>query len=168
VKFGLENDREDINNFVKALPHKLKLEISLYIHEGTYKKLKCFKGRSHAFISWMCPLLQPQMTNEQQYIFMEGDDVTNIYFLVDGQCGYSLPKYDNLVYIKIIEGDFFGVIDIIHSIHKHEETDIDSWINHKDILRRSFSAISITNSELLTLSIQNFNRMRTEFQYYYD
>lgn len=33
VKYDYRKDKNDINTFVGELPHKLKLEVSLYIHE---------------------------------------------------------------------------------------------------------------------------------------
>lgn len=59
VKYDYNKDKKDINSFVSELPHKMKLEVSLFIHELTYKKIDCFKGRSSAFIAYICPLLKP-------------------------------------------------------------------------------------------------------------
>jgi len=59
MKYDFNKDQDDINQFVMELPHKLKLELSMYIHEKTYKKINSFKGRSSAFLAWICPLLKP-------------------------------------------------------------------------------------------------------------
>ena len=135
VKYDFNKDLNDINQFVHDLPHKLKLEVSLYIHEQTYKRIDCFKGRSSAFIAWICPLLKPGPFPENQYIYFEGDDVTNIYFLIKGKAGFVLPKYKNATYIDITVGAHFGVIDIVGSI-LNNRLDLDKWLNHKDILQR--------------------------------
>lgn len=74
----------DINLFVDDLPHKLKIEVSLYIYEERYKKIKFFQGKSPSFISWLCPLLQPRLYSENQYIYLEGDEVNNIAFMMSG------------------------------------------------------------------------------------
>ena len=58
IKYDYNKDKNDINQFVNDLPHKLKLEVSLYIHEQTYKRIDLFKGKSSAFIAWVCPLLK--------------------------------------------------------------------------------------------------------------
>ena len=34
------NLSDDLNKFVDDLPHRLKLEVSLFIHEGTYNNFK--------------------------------------------------------------------------------------------------------------------------------
>jgi hypothetical protein len=113
------------------LPHKLKLEVSLFIHEHSYKRIHCFRGRSSAFISYVCPLLKPRPFPENQYIFFEGDDVTSIYFLIKGKCGFVLPKYKNTAYIEVPHGSHFGVIDIVGSILK-TQYELDNWFTHKD------------------------------------
>jgi hypothetical protein len=51
-----------------------------------------------------------------QYIYFEGDDITNIYFLIKGKAGFVLPKYKNTTYIEIIVGTHFGIIDIVGSM----------------------------------------------------
>ena len=104
-----------MNNFVEDLPHALKVEVSLYIYEERYKKLKFFKDRSATFISWLCPLLKPQSFADDQYIYLEGDDVKHIYFLIEGVASFVLPSFDNTRYIEIEVGDHFGMIDIAGS-----------------------------------------------------
>jgi hypothetical protein len=75
------------------LPHKLKIEISLYLHEDTYKKINFLHDKSMSFIAWICPLLKPYVITENQYVFYEGDEISSMYFLKDGFCFYQLPKY---------------------------------------------------------------------------
>lgn len=52
-------DSNDMNNFVMQLPHKLKIELSLYIYEDRYKKIKFLKYCNPSFISWICLQLRP-------------------------------------------------------------------------------------------------------------
>jgi len=94
----------------------MKLEISLFIHELTYKRIECFKGRSVTFIAWICPLLKPGLFPDNQYIYFEGDEILDIHFLIKGNAGFVLPKYRNTVYIEIQVGSNLGIIDIVGSI----------------------------------------------------
>lgn len=57
--YEIKKDIDDVNDFVEELPHKIKIELSLYIYEARYSKIKFFKDRSASFVSWMCPLLKP-------------------------------------------------------------------------------------------------------------
>lgn len=137
---------------MSELPHKLKLEVSLYIHDETYKKINAFKKRSSAFIAWICPLLKPSEYPKEDYIFFEGDDVTNIFFLSSGKAGFVLPKYRNTTYIDIEEGDHFGIIDIIASI-LDTNYDLEQWYGHLDVLQRQFTVMCVKNCECLCLSV---------------
>lgn len=63
---GYENKKisEDVNRFVDELPYKLKIDLSIYIYEERYSKIKFFRNRTPSFISWMCPLLKPVLSEE--------------------------------------------------------------------------------------------------------
>ena len=59
-----KKDMHDLNKFLEELPHKLKIEVSLYVYEQRYNKIKFFRNRNVSFILWMCPLLKPQFFQE--------------------------------------------------------------------------------------------------------
>lgn len=116
---GYENKKylNDINMFIEELPHNLKIIVSLYIYEQRYCKIKFFKNRTPSFISWVCPLLKPQYYTENQNVYTEGDSVSEIFFLIAGECNFVLPSFKNVAYISIKVGNTFGVMDIVGSIH---------------------------------------------------
>ena len=84
LSFQANNDLEDIHNFSDALPHKLKVELSVHLYKSLYRKIIFLHEKSHSFVAWICPLLIPTVFCEEQYIFFEGDDVACIYFLTKG------------------------------------------------------------------------------------
>ena len=47
----------------------------------------------------MCPLMKPSYFGYNQYIFYEGDDVHNIYFIINGNAAFVLPFFKNVAYI---------------------------------------------------------------------
>lgn len=108
----------------------------MYIHESRYKRINFLKCKTKSFISWICPLLKPLTFEENQYIYMEGDDVHNIYFLIRGTASFVLPSYENTSYINIYRGSHFGVMDIIGSVVTNEAAEFDSWFQHKDSIHR--------------------------------
>ena len=69
-------DIDDLNNFVEDLPHQLKIDVSLFLHEQTYMKIDFLKGRTSYFKAWICPLLKPTLVTENQYVYFEEDEVT--------------------------------------------------------------------------------------------
>lgn len=52
---------EDIENFLKVLPTKLKADVSLHVYEGRYNKIGFLSNKNKSFIIWMSPLLKPQL-----------------------------------------------------------------------------------------------------------
>ena len=171
LKFSKSRDQDQLNDFLEDLPHKLKLEVSLFIHEQTYKKFKFLKQRSSLFISWICPLFKPYLIVENTHIYYENDEINNIYFMKKGVCGFVLPNFRNAKYIDIPVGEHFGVIDIIGSILGQEEYGLEKlneWITMKHSLKRQFTTMSNTNCELLSFSIHDLSRMQFEFIEAYD
>jgi len=116
LKYNLNKDIDDLNAFVEDLPHKLKVEVSLFLHEKTYNSIEFLSDRSKSFIAWVCPLLKPFLNPGDQYIFFEGDEINCMYFLKGGSCGFVLPKHKNIKYIDVQIGGYFGLIDIVGSV----------------------------------------------------
>jgi len=56
----------------------------------------------------------------------------------------------------------FGLIDILGSVLS-AKFDLNHWITHKDILQRQFTVMSIKESEVMGLSIQDLYRMKQEY-----
>ena len=61
LEYSNKSNYSEIVEFLDNLPHKLKMEVSVYIHESRYNKLKFLyeNNKSNSFISWFCPLLNP-------------------------------------------------------------------------------------------------------------
>ena len=51
---------------------------------------------------------------------VESDKLTHITFLREGHASYVLPNHKNAEYLKIDEGEHFGVIDIVFRIREEE------------------------------------------------
>ena len=101
-------------------------------------------------------------------MYLEGDEVSHIYFLTKGKGGFVLPSFENTKYINIRVGDHFGVIDIVGSI-THNSLDFEDWMNRKDVIKRQFTIMSeVDKTEVLTLSINDLHRMKLEFYEQYE
>ena len=57
-----------------------------------------------------------------------------MFFLKQGQCDFVLPNFDNTAYIKIKEGQYFGMEDITAGIDKLD--DPENWIQFKSRFTR--------------------------------
>ena len=112
----LKSELTDVNKFIELLPHKMKVECSMYIYESRYSGIKFFFNQSSSFIAWICPLLKPWRYDPEQYIYIEGEEIKDIMFMIDGSAAFVLPSYKNCRYITIENGDNFGFCDIIGSV----------------------------------------------------
>ena len=81
-------------------------------------------------------MLKPLVKAYDQYVYFEGDDITCIYFLKNGEAGYVLPRYQNLMYVTLERGGHFGVSCILGSFIENGDFHIDNWIKHRDCLKR--------------------------------
>lgn len=102
-----------------------------------------------------------------EYIYFEGDDISYIYFLNEGECGLVLPRHNNVMYVKFELGCTFGLIDIIGSVMKYG-IEFDEWMQYPEKMKRQFTVRSQTNCELLTISVKDLERMKYEFIQEYD
>ena len=95
-------------------------------------------------------------------MYQEGDDIYSIYFSDKGSLGFTLQKFNNVKYVDLDEGMYFGVIDIVHSIYT-QNVELDRWINSKDKMTRNFTCMADKESSLLALNISDLNKMKNEF-----
>jgi len=64
----------------------------------------------------VCAFLKPNIYEKSTYIYYEGDEVNHMYFMKEGECGFVLPQLQNLKYIDITEGFYFGMTDLVAGI----------------------------------------------------
>jgi hypothetical protein len=125
-----------------------------------------------SYIAWICPLLRPQYLENNEYLYFEGDEVLSITFMKLGNCSFVLPKYENMRYVDIGAGDNFGIEDIVGSMIKYDEIDMEEWMQHRDKIVRQFTVMSSPSAHsektiILHLSINDVNRMQVEFNEIY-
>jgi hypothetical protein len=77
---------------MEDLPHNLKIELSVFLYNKTFKSIDFLSDQSQSFIAWICPLLKPQINEVGDFLYFEGDEITGIFFIENGECGFVLPK----------------------------------------------------------------------------
>jgi hypothetical protein len=53
-----------------------------------YSNVNFFKDRDKSFIAWIGTVIRPLNIPEEDYIFKEGEQIIEIYFLVKGSASY--------------------------------------------------------------------------------
>ena len=89
--------------------------------------------------------------------------------MIKGEAGYCLPRYDNTVYIRISNGDHFGHVDIILD-QKARDIGVPDQILRpvRYVITRKFTVQSLTSSELVTLKIDELDKLKIEFPEIFD
>lgn len=73
--------------------------------------------------------MKPLIKLKEQFVFFEGDDITCIYFMVHGDAGFVLPRHQNLMYIRLNTGLYFGLSCIVGSFLDNDDFDINDWLS---------------------------------------
>lgn len=60
-----KSDTKDIMSLVETLPQDLRDAVTLFIYESTFKQFEFFNNQPISFIAWICPLLKPQVKQEE-------------------------------------------------------------------------------------------------------
>ena len=66
-----------------------------------YSSLSFFQNKDSSFIAWIARLITPIRFEDGDYIYKEGEEILEIYFLVKGAAGYVLPRFENKIYLEI-------------------------------------------------------------------
>lgn len=65
-----------------------------------YSNVNFFKGRDKSFIAWIGTVIRPLNIPEEDYIFKEGEQIIEIYFLVKGSASYVNRFYSFFRYFQ--------------------------------------------------------------------
>ena len=76
------------------------------------------KNKNISFTSWICPILKTNVITGGDFVYSEGDEIKLIFFNPNSEVFYVLPKYMNTRYVKINQGNEFGLVDLLLSVYK--------------------------------------------------
>ena len=86
----------------------------------------------------------------------------------NGEAHFVLPMFKNHKYIKVSEGNHFGIVDIVGSQLLIENQDLDQWFGNRNNLIRHFTVMTTSeNIGCLCLSTLNLHQMQLEFTPYF-
>lgn len=141
---------------MEELPSKLRMELAIAIHYTMYSTVSFFKGKDKSFIVWISKHIRPMHVDEEDFIYKEGEEILEIYFLVKGQAGYVLPRFDNKMYFEITQGSIFGHVDLGDHADYYDDADI-STLSPNNVRRkrmdRHFTSLAAANCELLAFGL---------------
>jgi Ion transport protein len=69
IQYNHRKKSKDLLNFMEELPHRLRLELAMVIHDKLYNKVKFFEKKDKSFIAWISNILRPIVFDEGRYIY---------------------------------------------------------------------------------------------------
>ena len=89
------------------------------------------------FVAHAATLMKHVSFDEDEYIYMKGSPIDEVYFVVEGWVGLVLDEREDFVYVKFKNRDWFGEIDYV--------------VKNCD-LKRDFTAKALTYTECYQLT----------------
>ena len=76
MRYNYSKNHDDEHLFIAELPKNLANELSLFIHEDLYSKIKFLKANAiPSFLTWICPLFKPSIYDKSEYVYFDGDEI---------------------------------------------------------------------------------------------
>lgn len=85
----------------------------MYVYKDLLSPIKFLHDKPICFLTWLCSRLSPVMFDEQEPIYTQGDEQTDIFFLSKGKATYVAPAINYKVFGSIKIGNVFGISDLI-------------------------------------------------------
>ena len=86
VKYDHKQNSKDVHEFMEELPAKLRIELAMAIHKRMYSNIKFFQDKDNTFIAWVGTYLRPINIQEKDYIYKEGEDITESKHTLTHSC----------------------------------------------------------------------------------
>ncbi|CDW85072.1 UNKNOWN [Stylonychia lemnae] len=114
LKYYHQKTLFDVTAFMDDLPNGLKTKLAVEANHQLCDSIDFLKRQDQQFILWVFPLLKPFFVPQYDYIYKDGDEILEIYFLESGEAAFVLQKFIDDIYINIEQGNYFGDIDLVY------------------------------------------------------
>ena len=109
LKFEVDDESSMNLDFTKKLPHNLKIQLSKIIHAKIVETFPFFRDQRPEFVAYIGPLLKTNKFQKGDYIYVEGDPVDQLYFLLKGNVDMVLTEHDDLPFVQIHPGIYIYI-----------------------------------------------------------
>lgn len=104
----------DEGKFLEGLPDSLKNEVAIHLKKEVIEKIDLFKNQDDSFLREVAYHLKPLVVTPGDYVFHEGQEGHNMYFVVSGELEVLVGKNEEFV-SELKAGDFFGEIALFEN-----------------------------------------------------
>ncbi len=99
---------------LEELPLNLRSELSYRMFKDLANSIEFLNKRSKRFIASIGPHLKPHFTSKDEVIISKGDYANEIYFIKKGIVGVGIKELNNICFMTISEGYYFGEVNKIN------------------------------------------------------
>lgn len=152
-KFIKESSEKNLFNFnekenlLSEFSAPLRLEIAINAHRGAYLMFEVFRNRDERFLFTIVPLMRTELFEKGQYLYMEGEQFRDIYFLIRGKA-YFFYK-DEMKFKVVSSGGYCGDVEVVKCVN------------------RLFSVKTAEDSSIWILQAEVFKKFEAEFPLFY-
>ena len=112
------------DKYLSTLPKDLKISLVEYFWNDIFTKFNSFllyrkyKNIYYKFYYELSFLLMPRIFSKDEIVYNEGDEVEELYFLMEGVISFYLGKYKNEINFKInfLSGEHLGVYNCLYNV----------------------------------------------------
>ena len=127
-------------SFLDKLPESLKVELSLCLKEDLINKITLFRSQEENFLKDVAMHLIPLVLTPGDYVFREGEEALNMYFVVHGEL-IVLKGRDETAISALHQGDFFGEIALFKDMPRTASVRAISYCDLYKLSRDQFELI---------------------------
>lgn len=147
IEYEHRNSPKEVDELINSLPSTLRTQLLIVIYSKLIQNNAFFEGRTDHFVAWVAPQLHPTRIVEGEYIYREVDPALEMFFVVRGEVVYVLTQIAGEPGYHTVKTDYyFGEEDLLFA-DKH-----------------AFTVKTVLNSEFLTLSKENFDKLLAAFE----
>jgi voltage-gated potassium channel len=130
----------DEMSFLEKLPESLKVELSMCLKKDLINNITLFKGLEESFLRDMALHLSPVVLTPGDYVFREGDEALNMYFVVHGEL-LVLKGEEERIISTLEQGDFFGEIALFKDLPRTASVRAVSYCDLYKLSRDRFDLV---------------------------
>mmetsp|Transcript_24630 Transcript_24630/g.43472 ORF Transcript_24630/g.43472 Transcript_24630/m.43472 type:complete len:403 (+) Transcript_24630:855-2063(+) len=101
----------DKHSLFQELPKDLRYEVAITMYNGIATEIPFLKGKNHAFVIDVMPLLRPLKLSNEDHLYKEGDYAYEMFMITRGRVNLVLGN--EVTYKSYLKGSYLGETEII-------------------------------------------------------
>lgn len=118
----------------------------LLLYTQKFKSFNLLKTSDSYFVLDLCMNLEKREVKKNEAIYLKDEPAANLFFVYEGEIGYMLNRFDNIPFVKVTPGSYFGEYELMFNVP------------------RVFNCRALKDSTIYYLSISHFKKLLIQDQ----